>query len=138
MSTSSPAPLSRCPTTDRLVELLDGFAPDGASGGTGAPDGSGEHAGAVESLPQHTADCPLCSVTWAKVQAGYAALGELTVPAPQPASLERLARAVLPEVTRDLAPRRRGPLALGPVGALLMLLVLAVLGGAVALLFAYR
>lgn len=138
MSSSSPAPLSRCPTTDRLVELLDGFAPGGAGGGTCATDGSGEHSGAVESLPQHTADCPMCSVTWAKVQAGYAALGELTVPAPQPVVLERLARTVLPEVTRDLVPRRRGPLARGPAGAVLVLLVLAVLGGALALLLGRR
>jgi hypothetical protein len=127
MSTSSPAPLSRCPTSDRLVDLLDGFAPDGGS------DGS-ERSGSGESLPQHAADCPMCSVTWARVQAGYAALGELPIPVPQPAALERLARAVLPEVTRDLVPRRRGPLAGVTLTAVLVLLALVALGASVLLL----
>ena len=60
------------------------------------------------------------------------------MPVPQPAALERLARAVLHEVTRDLAPRRSGRLALGSSGALLVLLVLAVLGGALVLFLVRR
>lgn len=122
MSASSPALPSRCPTTDRLVELLDGK--------DGVTEGSAERAGEAEPLSRHAADCPMCSVTWARVQAGHAALGELNLPAPQPATLERLARAVLPEVARDLAPRRGGLLAVGPPRVLALVLVLILLSGA--------
>lgn len=120
----SPAPMSRCPTADQLVELLD----PGAAGCEGS--GSKEEA---QALQQHTVDCPMCSVTWAKVQAGHAALAALPITAPQVVVLERLARAVLPEVARDLAPRRpqtrkKVAIATGVLLLLLALLLWRVLG----------
>lgn len=108
MLAQSPAPPSRCPTTDCLVELLD------------------ERTGS-ESLRQHTAECPMCSVTWARIRSGHSALAALSLQAPQPATLERLARAVLPEVERDLRASRGGA-ALRLVLPLLLLLLLGAAG----------
>lgn len=114
----SPAPMSRCPTADQLVELLD----------AGAADCKGAEATqAALSLQQHTVDCPMCSVTWAKVQAGHAALGALPIAVPQVTVLERLARAVLPEVARDLAPRRPRTLQTLSIAGVVLLILLALL-----------
>lgn len=114
----SPAPMSRCPTADQLVELLD----PGATGCAGAAATE-----ATQALQQHTVDCPMCSVTWAKVQAGHAALAELPLAAPQVVVLERLARAVLPEVARDLAPRRPKTGKKVAIAAVVVLLILLAL-----------
>lgn len=114
----SPAPMSRCPTADQLVELLD----RGAAGCEGA--GATE---ATQALQQHTVDCPMCSVTWAKVQAGHAALATLPIAAPQVVVLERVARAVLPEVARDLAPRRPKTLQKVAIAGVVLLILLALI-----------
>lgn len=114
----SPAPLSRCPTADQLVELLD----VGSAGCEGAAATE-----ASQALQQHTVDCPMCSVTWAKVQAGHAALADLPLAAPQVVVLERLARAVLPEVARDLAPRRSDTAKKVAIAAGVLLILLALL-----------
>jgi hypothetical protein len=69
----------------------------------------------------------MCSVTWAKVQAGHAALAGLPLAAPQVVVLERLARAVLPEVARDLAPRRSDTAKKVAIAAGVLLILLALL-----------
>lgn len=89
-------PLSRCPETEKLINLV--VAP---------PEDL--KAEPLSGLVRHTQDCPFCEGTQRKVVAGYKALGQLAVLArPETAALEQVARAVLPAVAQDLSVARSG------------------------------
>lgn len=104
-------PLSRCPETEKLINLVVAQPED-------------LRLEPLSSLVRHAYDCPQCQVTQRKVAAGYQALGHLAALArPESAALEQIARAVLPAVAQDLTPQPSGwAIAL----AVLALLLLAV------------
>lgn len=104
-------PLSRCPETEKLINLV-----------VASPEA--RQTAPLAALVEHTHDCPLCEVTQKKVEAGYQALGRLVALArPETAALEQVARAVLPAVARDLAPPGNGWAIAVAALALLLLLV---------------
>ena len=110
----APLPLSRCPETEKLINLV-----------VASPEARKTEP--LAALVHHTHDCPLCEVTQKKVEAGYAALGRLVALArPETTALEQIARAVLPAVARDLAPPGNGwALALAALALLLLLVTTA-------------
>lgn len=107
-------PLSRCPETEKLINLV-----------VASPEARKSEP--LATLVDHTHDCPLCEVSQKKVEAGYAALGRLVALArPESAALEQIARAVLPAVARDLAPPGNGwAIALIALALLLLLFTTA-------------
>lgn len=110
----APLPLSRCPETEKLINLV-----------VASPEA--RRSEPLAALVDHTHDCPLCEVTQKKVEAGYAALGRLVALArPESVALEQIARAVLPAVARDLAPPGNGwAIALAAIALLLLLVTTA-------------
>ena len=100
-------PLSRCPETAKLINLV-------------VASSEARTAEPLSQLVRHTQDCPLCEVTQAKVESGYQALGKLAA-RPESAALEQIARVVLPAVARDFAPSRTGWAIVVAVLALLLL-----------------
>ena len=110
----APLPLSRCPETEKLINLV-----------VASPEARKSEP--LAALVHHTHDCPLCEVTQKKVEAGYGALGRLVALArPETAALEQIARAVLPAVARDLAPPGNGwAIALAAIALLLLLVTTA-------------
>lgn len=107
-------PLSRCPETEKLINLV-----------VAQPDELKSEPLSV--LFRHTQDCPLCEVTQRKVAAGHQTLGQLAALArPEPAALEQVARAVLPAVAHDLDAQRSGwAIALAVLSVILLAVTVA-------------
>ena len=102
-------PLSRCPETEKLINLV-------------VASSEARTAEPLALLVRHTQDCPLCEVTQQKVESGYRALGKLADRLrPDSAALEQIARVVLPAVARDFMPQRTGWAIAVAVLALLLL-----------------
>lgn len=102
---ASRAPLSRCPETEKLIDLIGPLAsPQTATSPQSEPPSP-----AHQQLLQHCQDCPLCSVTLEKMTCGYGAFLPSQTETPQPLQLERIARGILPHIAKDLASPSRGP-----------------------------
>lgn len=102
---ASRPPLSRCPETEKLIDLIGPLAsPQTATSPQSEPPSP-----AHQQLLQHCQDCPpSCSVTLEKMTSGYGAFLSQTE-TPQPLQLERIARGILPHIAKDLASPSRGP-----------------------------
>ena len=102
---ASRPPLSRCPETEKLIDLIGPLAsPQTATSPQSEPPSP-----AHQQLLQHCQDCPLCSVTLEKMTSGYGAFLPSQTETPQPLQLERIARGILPHIAKDLASPSRGP-----------------------------
>jgi len=102
---ASRPPLSRCPETEKLIDLIGPLAsPQTATSAQSKPPSP-----AHQQLLQHCQDCPLCSVTLEKMTSGYGAFLPSRTETPQPLQLERIARGILPHIAKDLASPSRAP-----------------------------
>jgi len=102
---ASRAPLSRCPETEKLIDLIRPLAPPQTATRPQSEPPSPAH----QQLLQHCQDCPLCSVTLEKMTSGYGAFLPSQTETPQPLQLERIARGILPHIAKDLASPSRAP-----------------------------
>jgi RNA polymerase sigma-70 factor (ECF subfamily) len=111
---AAPLPLSRCPETEKLINLV-----------VASPESRAREP--LAALVQHTHDCPLCEVTAEQLGAGRRALDQIAaLSRPEPAALEQIARAVLPAVAAELKPQGGGwALALAAVALLLVAVTIA-------------
>lgn len=98
-------PLSRCPETEKLIDLIGPLGPTQTTTNPQTEPTSPRH----QQLLQHCQDCPLCSVTLEKMTSGYQAFLPSQTETPQPLQLERIARGILPQIAKDLASPSRGP-----------------------------
>ena len=99
------APLSRCPETEKLIDLIGPLGALHTTTSAQVESTSPAH----QQLLQHCQDCPLCNVTLEKMTSGYGAFLPSQTETPQPLQLERIARGILPHIAKDLASPSRGP-----------------------------
>ncbi len=98
-------PLSRCPETEKLIDLIGPLGPTQTTTNPQAEPTSPSH----QQLLQHCQDCPLCSVTLEQMTRGSGVVLPSHTETPQPLQLDRLARGLVPHIAKDLASPSRGP-----------------------------